>query len=154
MGLTPHDDGHLPVKVAQRESADAAQIPSLVGHVRAHDDQRRVQDGVAAPEAHAARPHIESYMHRSRGGEGIEREEESNTQSKKIKISGFTSCLKLLVVLSVSASCSHYHSLSHTHIDTHIIYFIGTFLYIIPYITQLPTLTLIILTNHLTLTQT
>lgn len=37
-GLTPHDDGHLHIKVAQRESADAAQVPSLVGHVYACDD--------------------------------------------------------------------------------------------------------------------
>lgn len=77
---------------------------------------------------------------------GGEDDEVSNTKSKKIKI---TSCLKLFVLLSVCATVSH--SLSVTHILS---LSMGTFQYIVPYITQLSTLTLTILTNHLTLTRT
>lgn len=52
--LTPHNEPHPTVEVAKREGADAADVSPLVGHLSAHDDQRRVHDGVAVLEAHTA----------------------------------------------------------------------------------------------------
>lgn len=58
-GLTPHGERHLCVKVAEGEGADVADVIPLIRHLCAHDDQRRVQGGVAAFEVHTLRPRPE-----------------------------------------------------------------------------------------------
>lgn len=67
--LTPHDDRHPGVKVAQRESADAADERALVRDLSAHDDQGRIYDGVAVFEAHTAGPRPKSCAGREKNGE-------------------------------------------------------------------------------------